>query len=367
MVKQAYSLIFDYLKLDYFDNLGIVKTSSKVYKYYKRRQERENFIFGENCQTLKFNNVISKCGSEKSSYDNRMDIIKTKDESYYLIYSEKDHSLILFDLVLNKLCDKVEKAHKDNITIVKHFSDNSKRYSLIITTGFDYTIKIWSLTNNKKLINIQTIHNASIDHGLLACLIFGETKNYVASCNLYKTFCLWDVSERKLIKKYLTNKYLLNISSWYDSKSDSNFVILCNDSFITSYKLIEDELVEYRKYSDGSNYNHYSSIVSEKGLLFETDRKGYLSVWDFHLANLIKKIYSGLELNGLCLWNNSYVFAGGLAGTFVLFNLDEETTTKFQVDETFLRSLVKFIHPIYGAAIVTYSNLGVIQIFTSST
>ena len=53
-------------------------------------------------------------------------------------------------------------------------------------------------------------------------------------------------------------------------------------------------------------------------------------MWDFHKGNLISKIYASYYMNlyGICLWDNDYLFVGYRYGVIQLIDLNNEKIIK---------------------------------------
>lgn len=379
MIKHPLTMVLDYLQKDFFIESGLNNSNSFIYKYVKNRELKESFVFGDNAKNLKFNRTLINNASEKSSYDNRMVVIQSKEGFSYLIYSEKSFSLCVYNLTTGKMLTAVINAHSDYITLCKKYK-NKDGVDLILTAGYDYAVKLWKLMdageiNNKgetKLELILTINNAGLDHGIRAGLIVDHPSNdyFIVSCSIYHCVNLWN-SEGKIIQQKELDNYLFTLETWKDKITNKHFIIIGNDSFVSSLHMESLEL--YKNYSEKScPYNHFSVIVTENGFLFETDRRGVLRMWDFHSAMMIKKIKTLTELNGLCIWSDKYVVAGATNARIILFNIQLEVIERMNyknlnfslLTDSYMRSLDKIIDPVYGACLLTYSNSGLIDLWT---
>ena len=85
--------------------------------------------------------------------------------------------------------------------------------------------------------------------------------------------------------------------------------------------------------------------IKDKELLIESDGCGRIRVWDFHTAILLKNVlaHSSVNLRGICLWNDKYLFASGNDYQVKLFDLEEGK---------FIKSLIPF-----GLSVITYTVL----------
>ena len=102
-----------------------------------------------------------------------------------------------------------------------------------------------------------------------------------------------------------------------------------------------------------------SAIVNETKdgqILLESDGCGRIRIWDFNTAVLIKNIMSqySLNLRGICLWNDKYLFAAGNDYQVKLFDLEEGKFIKsFKAHTSTVCTIEKIMHPKYGGCLVS--------------
>ena len=89
--------------------------------------------------------------------------------------------------------------------------------------------------------------------------------------------------------------------------------------------------------------------------LIESDGNGYIRMWEFHTASLITVMesYPKVELRGICLWNDNYLFAAGNDNEVKLFNLISGFVKSFKGHSAIVCCLEKIIHPKYGECLIS--------------
>ena len=102
-----------------------------------------------------------------------------------------------------------------------------------------------------------------------------------------------------------------------------------------------------------------SAVVNEtknQHILIESDGNGYIRMWNFHTGILIKSITSSptLNLRGICLWNDDYLFAAGNDYQVKLYDLTQGKFIKSLKGHTStVCSIEKVVHPKYGECLIS--------------
>ena len=246
--------------------------------------------------------------------DNTFTIFKTIQGFYYIVFSNKNKSIINYNLIEKKKLIEIKSCHYEYITNFRHHLDKYNKRDLVLSLSYmDKNIKIWNVHNWDCILNLTNIYN----HGFIysACFLDINNTNYIltSNCNLYgdsDPIIVYDINGKKF--KQIKDSYESTsfIDTYFD-KSEKCYIITGNSNFVKSYDYIINE--EYNKYSDNYNNNHLSVIINETEKitkLIESCYDGYIRVWDFNTAVLLNKIKIGDWLYGICLWNDSYLFVG---------------------------------------------------------
>ena len=124
-----------------------------------------------------------------------------------------------------------------------------------------------------------------------------------------------------------------------------------------AYDYINNEI--YHKYDDNDNKGHYSVILFSKNdikYLIESSEDKNIRLWDFHSGELKNKIQVSKNycLNGFCLWDDKYLFAGCYDKTAKLIDLDKGIIIKtLNGHNSRVLTVKKIIHPEYGECLIS--------------
>ena len=183
--------------------------------------------------------------------DNSFIVFNSINNIIYLIYINKNKSIISFDLVNNKKISEIKNAHNKYITNFRYYLDkNTKIEYFISISSKDNNIKLWNVENLVCLCDIQSIYN---EGGLSsACFLNDNNKNYIISSNdnyyIYKldysneSIKVYDF-KGNIIKKIYNSEYpTFFIDSYYDKKLNKNFIIIGNKGNVKSYDYNKNEI-----------------------------------------------------------------------------------------------------------------------------
>ena len=247
---------------------------------------------------------------QKDNYNNNFTSFKSRNNQYYLVYVNKESSIILYNL-LNEEKDEIQNAHEDPIFFIKHYLD--LRYNInkdIIISSSENRCKIWSIDDN-----LKCIHNIKLNFkGEISSICFFPKINnfslYVSSKlenESIKYFDFYGI-EKKLNDSQNKTNY---INIFYDKETSKNYLISCNKSIILSFNVETNEL--YKLFS-GEEADHLCACLFYNGKiteLIEGNIKGNIYIYAFNNPKLLAKISIGNNpINELFLWNmkEQYLF-----------------------------------------------------------
>ena len=233
-------------------------------------------------------------------------------------------------------------------------------------------MKIWNVHNLECLLNIKNINESG---NLSSSCFINYNKNiYILTSNqniAYQEPIKIFNFKGQLISKLNSSSYsTIFIDVYYDNKTKINYIIAGCQKFVRSYNYNKNKL--YYKYSDidakiiDTYYYHYSVIINDKKdfvKMIEIEEKGIIRIWNFHSAQLLKKIKNDdmkISSYGLCQWDDDHLFIGtknGLKQIVFDFNKEKEISQKENKGKTLIR-MKKIIHPKYGNCLITqeYNN-----------
>ena len=379
--KYVIKIIFENLKESKL--LGIIKYN----KYFQNKLEIGINHYKVYCQPLTikefktnpkdinvpFNKYIQDSDSRNTFSDNVFIIFKALDKIYYIVYADKNESIISFDLINNRV--KYKKTQKKDAcsTCFNHYQDNNKKRDLImaIEPGTN-SIKVFNFSNCDLIYFFKNINK----NGYLNVAnffsddnnIFIMTSNHRYSTKNVDPVKIYDLKGKKIKELKDTTENISFLDSYYDKKTDKKYIIVGFSRYIKAINFKENSI--YKVFKDKYNSYHRNVIIDDKDdkviRLIESDSDGYLRIWDFHQAKLIKRIQINKtkkeEIFGFCLWNNDNVFVGG-NNRIVLININTEEiiselnynlkNEKCIVHHEDVISVKKVIHPKYGECLFT--------------
>ena len=305
------------------------------------------------------------CNLTKDSYsdhnwlDNTFTTFESINNILYLIYSNKDRSIIAYNIIDNKKIIEIKNAHNKFITNFRYYYDKFKNIDLIMSiSSFDNNLKLWNVNNWTCIIDIKNINSSG--SLVSACFLKDNNINYIVASNDRLSNCekikIFDF-EGKKIKEINDSNYLTcYIDSYYDNKFSKNYIITGNYKFVQSYDYNENKL--YHKYCDEDQNSHISIIfINNNDTLkfIESCMDGNIRIWDFHSCILIDKIkIIDQYLIGICLWNDDYLFIGTSQKSIILFDLKNKQVIKNLIGSNqYIVCVKKINHPKYGECLIS--------------
>ena len=349
-------------KINYLHNLKELCDNIKILKEEINNLKQEiNQLkkINDNPKNMKFISEITKDSYANVTLDNSFIVFKSISNILYLIYSNKNKSIISYDLENKKKICEINSFHTENINNFRHYLDeNNKRDLILSLSNKEINLKIWNLYNWECLVNIFNVY----DFGYLfsSCLLKDNNEYYIITCNCNlsgdsENIKIFDFNGKLITEINESNELTYFIDAYYDKKNSKNYIITGNDNYIKSYDYNKKEL--YHKYCDCINEGHQSIVINENNNKIELIESsfGTIRVWDFHSGNLLNKIKTGDEdLRGICLWNKEYIFVGCYDNTIKLIDLKKGKIIKnLRGHNNYVITIKKINHPMYGDCLIS--------------
>ena len=328
----------------------------------KKEKFNENSVIKINPKDIYFlNDLINNCYTYYPFLDNTFCVFNSVNDILYLIYANQDKSIISYNIIDNKKINEIKKAHNSYITNFRHHLNKNKKIDLIISiSSDDNNIKLWNINNSECLLEIKNINKFGNLYS--ACFfnynndiyIVSSNYNYYGDCEPLKVF---DFNGNKIKELVDSNEQTYFIDTYYDNELNINFIITGNKKDVRAYDYINKEI--YHKYDDNDNKGHYSVILFSKNdikYLIESSEDKNIRLWDFHSGELKNKIQVSKNycLNGFCLWDDKYLFAGCYDKTAKLIDLDKGIIIKtLNGHNSRVLTVKKIIHPEYGESLIS--------------
>jgi len=319
---------------------------------------KNNDIF--NPKDIELSNTFNLNSFIDSYMDNSFTVFKSKDKILYLIYSNKNKSIISYNLINNKKITEVKNAHNEYISNLRYYLDSINKKDLIISiSSEDNNIKLWNFNNFECLLDIQNVNN----EGFLfsASILKNKNENYIitSNCNWDDTpesMKVFDLKGTKLKEIKNSREGILFLDNYYDNELSTNFIVIGTINYVKSYNYDRDEV--YHEYNDIYNIFHCSIIIyKDENItkLIESGTDGNVRIWNFHSGDLLNKIkVYPFWLYGICLWNNDHLFVGCTDRTIRLINLKNGNIINNLLGHNQrIITIKKINHPKYGFCLLS--------------
>ena len=327
-------------------------------KKYKLDNDNDNMIP---------NNIKLLYSIKEKSYadyglDNTFAVFKSLNDNLFLVYSTIKISIILYDLKNQNLLTELKNCHNDFITGIRHYPDKINKKDIIMSvSNSDNNIKLWDIKNMSCILNLKEVNKIGFLYS--ACFLFHYHELLIISSNydeyghseLLKIFNL----KGKIIKEIKKSNEPTFIVETYldDILSFENYIITGNLNYLKSYNYNKNEV--YHKYFDGSiNGYHYTIVVYNDNSvikLFESSEDGYVRIWHFHGGVLLSKIrVSHDNINGICLYNDKYIFVGCDDEYIKLIDIEKGSIEKkLHAHSREVLNIRKIKHPLHGYILIS--------------
>ena len=298
--------------------------------------------------------------------DNIFCLFKSINNIIYLIYANDDISIIVFNFIDHKKITEIKNAHENYITNFRHFFDIINQRDLVLSiSGFDNNVQIWNINSLERLANIKEIYNEGELYS--ACFLKDNNEIYIITCHdkypdSPEPIKIFSLNGKKNSKIKESKERSFFIDSYYDEKTSNNYIIVGNKYYVKSYSFDKKKL--YRKYLDENDFEYHCSIIIYKNddkeiiKLIDSSNDGNIRIWNFHTAELLKKIKvteRGMyRLYGICLWSNEYLFVGCNDKSIKLIELNSGKIVKSLIaNYLYVLTIKKIYHPLYGECLIS--------------
>jgi hypothetical protein len=325
------------------------------------------FITNPNDLIYKYD--ITDQAHKSNSIDNVFCAFKTLKGDYYVVWGTPTYNIIVYDLRLETQI-KSFIAHTSTIFSCRHYVDKKDKQDLLISSSYDRSVKVWNVKDWSNIINIQTAHNGYYIYSV--CILSDELehKNYIISAAPNEYTKIWDFSSKFIREFGVSNESTYFINTWLDSKNKKYYVINANSVDVKVYHFNTGLL--YRSFKGTPNTWHMSALVNEIDnltQLIESDGNGNVRIWDFYQGTLLKTIASsGINLRGVCLWNDQYLFASGSDYNVKLYDLKNGIyLKKYDGHTSTCCAVEKIVHPKYGECLISHALDGKLKLWINKT
>ena len=315
-----------------------------------------------NLDKIKFLSNITKDSYNHWCSDNSFIVFKSIDNIIYIVYSNEFKSIICFNLEESKKTCEIRNAHTEYINSFNHFYDMKNKKDIVMSVScLDNNIKLWDANVWECILNFNKVNDIGMIYS--ACFIFDENQEYkyIVTSNYVLFFNsgpikIFDFNGTKIKEINDSEKDVYFIDTYYDQKSSINYIISGNNDSVYSYDFINNKL--YNKYDDNANKGHRNIIIKEYRNvvnLIESCEDGNIRIWNFNTAILLNKIkVNDNPLNGICLWEENYLFVGCRENPIKLVDLNNvKIIISLKGHYSNISTIKKINHPLYGKCLLS--------------
>ena len=358
------------LETKFDDSLEALKSSLLVQnKTTKISLNYTQFVsFTSNPKNLYFKKNICLNAHRTNTIDKVFCVFNSFQKMNLLCWGNTNH-LEFFDIDSNKIIKDISNAHTSTIFCCRHFPDNRNKIDYIITTSLDYSIKLWNVNNFLCQTWIKSVYMTK--NIFSACLLLNEysSHSYIVTSCVNDFMKLFDLSGKYKFSFGCKDINTFFVNSYFDIKNKKYYVINGNGIDVRSYNAKDGQL--YNRYQGLPRSFHTGAVIYETKteiILVEIDGNGYIRMWNFHTAELIKAIFTSsfLNLRGICLWNYKYLIVGANDHQIKIVDIKQGKISKsFKEHTATICTLEKINSKLYGECLLSQGMDGTIKLWST--
>ena len=325
--------------------------------------------FESNPNDLVFNKNICETAHKSNSIDCVFTTFKSLKNDYYVIWGTPSFQICGYDLVEDKLAF-THLAHTSTIFSCRHYLDKRHKTDMIITSSYDKSVKVWNFTEGMKvMLNIQSAQSGYYIYSstLLISQLEDSITVITSAPNEYQK--IWTF-KGEFVKEFGVNTdSTYFIDTWFNPKLKKYYILNANSVDIKIYNY--PDLSLFKSYKATPQTWHMSAKVIERNDIFclvESDGSGNIRIWDFYEGNNLLKVQTtGLNLRGICIWNDQYIFAASSDYAVKLYDIKEQKLSKsFAQHSSTVCAVEKICIPKLGECLVSHGLDGKLKLWSSS-
>ena len=357
-------LKFDETMVQIENEIVLPKEKELIYSTYN-----SNIKFTIDAKELIYKEDICSSAHKTNSIDKVFCAFKAFSGESLVVWGTPHYNIEIYDLEKAKIINTISKAHNQTIFSCRHYANKKHRIDYIITSSYDRTVKVWDLKTYSYIVNIPSAHSGYYIYSVSIVCDEKEDTNYIITSAPNEYMKIWDFNGKYIRNCGQNDESTYFIDVYYDNKERKNYILNANSVDVKSYSFKNGEI--YHKYRGTPQTWHMSVVVNDtrtQQILIESDGNGYIRMWDFHTANLIKTIESSptLNLRGICLWNDDYLFAAGNDYQVKLFDLTKGKMVKsFKGHSSTVCTIEKVVHPKYGECLISQGLEGKLKLWVN--
>ena len=290
---------------------------------------------------------------------------KNNNNELYLIFPSENYSIKITKLIDNHLIKSLE-GHQNQISFVKHFYNNIDQKDYLISSDKSCVVIVWDLSNNYNLLFSLKIDYSKNSIIYNCTAFFSENKgNYLITSsneNQEEDYTkIYDFNTKKEIGKFEQTNFVEIFCLLLWNKNDKDYLIQSSIGRILIHNLETKELFHILTSNNKSIQNSMCLIKNPEtnivDLLCTTTIHGNLDFWD--LGTFTHKFsikYKSSYFYDVINWYDKYVIvAEKFNSSIIIIDLLQRKVINVlkNKNSSFVISLKKIIHPLFGQSILS--------------
>ena len=326
-------------------------------------EELKNKDFEKN-PNLEFKEIIKEmdfCFGINDIFDIYYD--KKQNNELFLISADKNDSISITRIKDKKLIKSIPRGFKKSIKMLRHFYSPIKTTDYLISSFSNSILKIYDLSNNYNLIHTIDVDYSSNSIIYSSLLYFSEKGDFLitsSNSNENNDYTkIYDFSNGALVENInFTNRvdiyYLL---LW--NKENNDYLIQCSIRDIYLYNFENKDITVLHKNENSTIHNSACLVKKNDGIdyLYVGNVNGLIDVWNLQNYNLEQSIkYSKSYFYHLISWNNRYILVAEKMNCSIIVidtEVNKVVSVYKDIHQSFVVSLKKIMHPIYGECLLS--------------
>ena len=258
-------------------------------------------------------------------------IIKNNEILYELAYPDNNngYNIIIYNILLNKITNKINNAHSNNIHRIKHYYYSYYKKHLLLTSSKDNSIKLWNISSNP-ISNELIINNCfDGDNWSPFCILFNKEDYYIIGGSRDKKKNIWNKTGKLIgpIEKSNLNYGRYIETTYLNNKS---YILLSGRDHTESYDY-NNNIINIYKSNNKNNEHRISNLFNKNNIIYLIcgDLGGNIIIFDFLSTNEIYSISTGSSwVYAICSLNEKYFLAGNYEGEIKVIDFDNKSIIK---------------------------------------
>ena len=166
---------------------------------------------------------------------NLFETFKSIDNIYFLVYVNKDNSLVFYNLNDNEKVCLFKKAHKEEIRYIKYYLDIINKRDLLLSSSYiENNIKIWNIQNYECILNLN------VENSLYSANFLYENNqiniiSYNYDYHSYHKLNIFNLDGTQIEQIKYQQGYIYFLKTYFNKKRNKCYIITCNLTLLSFF------------------------------------------------------------------------------------------------------------------------------------